>query len=137
MFDKHRIRSCALLMVCLSVRGMAQVQAGRIVGIVVDRTGAAVPEASITVTEVQTNIAHTVKSSERGEYAVTPLGPGIYQVKITRSGIELLVGQVAEVDITLALGDTSTVVEVDAQAPLIDSQSGTLGQVITTKQILD
>src|SRR6266446_7372220 len=144
MFDKHRITLCALL-VCLSVRGMAQVQAGRIVGTVVDPTGAAVPEASITITEVQTNISRTVKSSERGEYAVTPLGPGIYQVKITRngfrtvirSGIELLVGQVADVDISLALGDTSAVVEVDAQAPLIDSQSGTLGQVITTKQILD
>src|SRR5438094_2314479 len=145
MFDKHRITLCALLLVCLSVRGTAQVQAGRIVGTVVDPTGAAVPEASITVTEVQTNIARTVSSSDRGEYAVTPLTPGIYQVKITkngfrtviRSGIELLVGQVAEVNISLALGDTSAVVEVDAQAPLIDSQSGTLGQVITTKQILD
>src|SRR5713226_7335794 len=147
MFVARR-RSCAWLLACvllLSSSGMAQVQAGRIVGTVVDPTGAAVPEASITVTEVQTNISRTVSSSERGEYAVTPLAPGIYQVKITRngfrtvirSGIELLVGQVAEVDITLALGDTSAVVEVDAQAPLIDSQSGTLGQVITTKQILD
>ncbi len=54
-----------------------------------------------------------------------------------RSGIELLVGQVAQVDIVLALGDTSTVVEVDAQAPLVDTQSGTVGQVITTKEILD
>src|SRR5712692_11623001 len=116
MFVTRRIKSCELLLACvllLSARVMAQVQAGRIVGTVVDPTGAAVPEASITVTEVQTNISRTVSSSERGEYAVTPLTPGIYQVKITRngfrtvirSGIELLVGQVAEVDITLALGD--------------------------------
>ena len=138
----------ALLFVCFlafPIRGVAQVQAGRIVGIVVDPSGAAVPEASITVTEVQTNLSHTVTSSGNGEYAVTPLAPGIYQVKITRngfrsvirSGIELLVGQVAQVDIALALGDTSTVVEVDAQAPLVDTQSGTVGQVITTKEILD
>src|SRR5712664_1935206 len=118
MFGTRRITSCALLLFCVSLRGMAQVQAGRIVGTVVDPTGAAVPQASITVTEVQTNISHTVSSSEKGEYAVTPLSPGIYQVKITRngfrtvirSGIELLVGQVAEVDIALALGDTSAVV---------------------------
>jgi hypothetical protein len=139
---------CALLLACvllLSGRGVAQVQAGRIVGIVVDPTGSSVPDASITVTEVQTNISHTVSSSESGEYAVTPLAPGVYQVKITRdgfrsvirSGIELLVGQVAQVDIVLALGDKGTVVEVYAQAPLVDSQSGTVGQVITTKEILD
>ena len=131
MIVSRRIMPCALMLACvllLSARGMAQVQAGRIVGTVVDPAGAAVPEASITVTDVQTNISHTVSSSEDGEYAVTPLAPGIYQVKITRngfrtvirSGIELLVGQVAEVDITLALGDTSAVVEVDAQAPLIE-----------------
>ena len=52
-FVTRRILSCALLLACvllLSARGVAQVQAGRILGTVVDPTGAAVPEASITVT---------------------------------------------------------------------------------------
>src|SRR5260370_13605706 len=94
MFVTRRITSCALLLACvllLSARGMAQVQAGRIVGTVVDPTGAAVPEASITVTEVQTNISHTVSSSENGGYAVTPLAPGIYQVKISMHGFRSVV----------------------------------------------
>ena len=49
----------------------------------------------------------------------------------------MLVWQVAQVDIVLALSDKSTVVEVHAQATLIDSQSGTVGQVITIKEIVD
>jgi hypothetical protein len=128
-----------------SITIFAQVQTGRIVAVVVDPSGASVPGASITVTDVETNIPHVTTSGTGGEYVVTPLGPGIYQVTIKKDGfqtvvcnrIELQVGQTAQIDVQLSLGDTNTIVEVTTQAPLIDTQSGTLGQVITAKQILD
>src|SRR5215470_14342546 len=89
---------------------LAQVQSGRIVGVVVDPSGASVPGGSITVTEVETNISHTTTSGSGGEYVVTPLGPGLYQVTIKKDGfktvvcnrIELRVGQAAQFDVELS-----------------------------------
>ena len=124
---------------------LAQVQAGRIVGTVYDPQQATVPGAVVTVTNAATNISRRVTSSADGEYVATPLEPGIYRVSATatgfettvQTGIELQVGQAARVDLSLRLGETSTTVEVTAAVPLLNTESGTLGQVITNTQIVD
>ena len=115
----------------------AQVQSGRIVGTVYDPSHAAVPKATVIVANTATNISRRVLTDAGGDYVVTPLDPGTYSVSATapgfqttvRGGIELTVGLAARVDLELRLGETTTEVRVTTEAPLLTTESGTLGQV--------
>jgi hypothetical protein len=128
---------------CVAV--LAQVQTGRIVGTIYDPNKAVVPGATVTVKDQATNVARQVVTNDAGDYVVTPLDPGIYSVSATasgfettvRSGVELTVGQGGRVDLQLKLGATNTQVEVTSDLPLLNTESGTLGQVINTNQIVD
>lgn len=123
----------------------AQLQDGRINGIVSDPQHAVVPGATITVTNTGTNISETVKTDSSGSYTVTPLDPGAYTVSAAapgfqttvRNGVELTVGQTAEVDLGLVIGATATRVEVTTTAPILNTESGSLGQVISNTQVVD
>src|ERR1700677_1954324 len=97
-----------LMVACSLAAGtalLAQLQDGRIVGIVSDPQHAVVPGATVTVTNTGTNISETVTTDTSGNYVVTPLDPGAYTVSAVatgfqttvRNGIELTVGQSAEV----------------------------------------
>jgi hypothetical protein len=133
------------LSLCVSAPVWAQVQTGRIVGIVTDAQKAALPNASVTVTERTTNRAVTVSTNERGEFVVTPLNPGSYRVHVSSAGfqsvainsVEVQVGQSARVDVELSIGDISSMIEVASTAPLLDTESGTLGHVVTNTQIVN
>ena len=124
---------------------LGQVQAGRIVGTITDPNKAVVPNAKVVVTNTGTNQARNLKSNGAGEFVLTPVDPGFYNVAITASGfgtsevkgVQVLVGQSARVDVELKIGDVATKVEVTAAAPLVNTESGTLGQDINTKQIVD
>src|SRR5213592_1995151 len=99
----------------------------------------------VTVVETRTNQSVTVKANERGDYVVTPLNPGIYRVTVASQGfqravvnvVEVQVGQSARVDVELKIGEMSSTIEVVSTAPLLDSESGTLGHVVTNTQIVD
>jgi len=134
------------LAVCLlagSVTCFAQLQAGRIVGQVFDPQHAAVTGATITVTDPATNISETVKTDASGNYVVTPLDPGTYSVSASangfqteiRSGVELTVGQAAEVDLSLHIGAANTKVEVTTEGPILETQSGSLDMTVTNTQV--
>jgi len=138
----------ALLCAALAATGLpalAQVQAGRIVGTVYDPQRATVPRATVSVTNVATNQSRRVTTNETGDFVVTPLEPGTYDASATASGfrttvqrgIELQVGQAVRVSLELRLGETATTVEVTAEVPLLNTESGTMGQVITNTQIMD
>jgi hypothetical protein len=136
-----------LLCAIVATQGMlfSQVQAGRIVGTVYDPQHAAVPGATITITEATTNLARKVTADNSGDYVMTPLQPGNYTLAATsagfqttvRSGIELTVGQAARVDLDLKIGETTSQVQVTTEAALLTTESATLGQVISTQQIDD
>jgi hypothetical protein len=123
----------------------AQLQTGRILGTIFDQQHGGLPGATVTVTNVATNIARTVTSDAEGNYVVTPLEPGLYRISASLSGfqttvrdrVELTVGQAARVELTLALSTLSTEVLVTTQAPLLNTESATLSQVITNEQIVD
>src|SRR4051794_31669202 len=66
----------------------AQVAAGEITGIVADQAGARVPGATVTVTNVGTNLQRVMPSSHEGIYTASSLPPGEYQVDIERSGFK-------------------------------------------------
>src|SRR6266849_4678117 len=130
---------------CHSATAFAQVQAGRLIGTIYDPNRAVVPGALVTVKNLDTNASKHVVTNDTGDYVVTPLDPGTYTISATargfettvRSGVELAVGQAGRVDLNLSLGTTNTQVEVTAAAALLNTESGTLGQVITTNQIVD
>jgi hypothetical protein len=130
----------------LTAAGMyAQIQSGRIVGTVYDPNKAVVPGAKVVITNTGTNQAQTLTTSGTGDFVLTPVNPGIYRVEVSAQGfglsevnrVEVIVGQSARVDVELRLGDTSTRVEVTAGAQLLNTESGTLGQEVTNKQIID
>jgi hypothetical protein len=137
--------SIAAALMLVPASAYAQLQAGRIVGTVTDPTNAVISNAQVTVTEEATNVQHKVATSGTGDYVVTPLNPGIYTVRVSaagfqtavRSGVEVRVDSSVRIDAALALGDTATQVEIRADAPLLDTESGTLGHVINNKQIVD
>jgi hypothetical protein len=124
---------------------LAQVQAGRIVGTVTDPQKAAVPGATVVVTDTATNGQHRATANETGDYVVTPLNPGTYTINASgqgfkttvRRGIDLVVGESRRVDLPLELGATATEVVVTAEVPLLNTESATMGQVITNTQIVN
>jgi Carboxypeptidase regulatory-like domain len=133
-------------MILLSVHSLsAQVQSGRMVGTVYDPNKAVVPNAAIKVTNKGTNVNQQVRSNETGVYVVPALNPGIYDVSVTasgfrtsvRTGIEMQVGIDLTLDFDLVLGETTSIIEVNTTAPLLSSESGSVGHVMTNNQITD
>jgi hypothetical protein len=128
-----------------SITVHAQVESGKIVGTVKDASGAVVADAAVAVTETQTNVQRKTKTDSNGEYVVTELKSGEYTVAVEREGFKkalqapfkLDVNQVVRVDITLAVGSISEQMVVTAAAPLIESETSSLGQVIGQSQVHD
>lgn len=124
---------------------LGQIQAGRIVGTVTDPNKSVVPNAKVVVTNTGTRQGQNLTSNSAGEFVLTPVDPGLYNVAVSASGfgtseingVQVLVGQSARVDVELKVGDLATKVEVTAAAPLVNTESGTLGQNINNKQIVD
>src|SRR5947209_4378745 len=116
-----------------------------VVGRVTDETGAVVPGAKITITNVGTNDSRSVIVNDSGEYAMPQLAPGQYTVtaeyagfnKVVRSGIVLETGQQARIDIALKVGTVSEEVEVSAAAPLVTTENAALGNVVDQKKIVE
>ena len=136
----------ALLFLMIAIPGaFAQVQTGRLTGTVFDPNRAAVPAATVTVTSQATNVATKVTTDGQGGYVVPALNPGVYTVTVSapgfrttaRPGVEMQVGKDLQLDVDLTLGETSTVLEVRSEVPLLNSESGNLGHVMTNNQIVD
>lgn len=127
------------------VNSPAQIQSGRITGTIFDPNRAVVPNAKVMVLNRDTGVSQTVTSNGTGNFVVPALNPGMYDVKVTSAGfktllrpmVEMQVGKDLELDFDLTLGETSTVVEVNSTVPLLNSESGSLGHVMTNNQIVD
>src|SRR2546426_1168291 len=125
---------------CLSV---AQTSTATILGTVKDSTGALVPGVSITVKHTESGLSRSVVSGERGAYNVPLLPVGAYEITTTmpgfkqavRSGINLVVGQEAVVDLTLEVGANSEQVTVTEEAPLVNTTTSSTSGVITEQQV--
>jgi len=115
---------------------------GSINGTVVDSSGAAVPGASITVTDLATREERTLTSNEEGRFTVPFLKPDNFEVSATAGGLrstkttlQILTGQQSAVNLTLAPNATTETVEVNANnAQLIDTQTSNTTTTFTTEQ---
>lgn len=114
-------------------------------GSVTDPAGAAVPEASITVTNQATGVTVTAKSREDGSYIVTSLKPATYSLAVERAGfdksvqtgIKLDVSQKARMDVLLKVGSVTTTIEVAGSAPLVETATATVSATISTAQVTE
>src|SRR5215472_7385833 len=108
-------------------------------GQVTDQSGAIVVNASVTITNVATNISQSAKSDEHGQYFFTGLRPATYTVKVQAAGfrvsekqnVVLQVDQQTSVDFVLHPLSVSESIEVTQAAPLLDTESATLGSEIS------
>jgi len=123
----------------------AQTNTGTIVGTVSDPTGAVVAGAMVTVTNMGTNISVKANADTAGNYVVTPLAVGLYSVtveapgfkKSVRSDIQVNVQDRVRVDATLEVGAVTETVEVAAAAPMLQTDTSYLGQVVESQRIVD
>jgi len=141
------VRPCAFAAVCVVVSSsplFAQVAAGELTGLVKDPAGAAVPGATVTVTDIDRNVRRVVVSSADGVYRAASLAPGLYRVEVhlsgfkpvRREGIHLATGETARIDFDLAVGDVREVLTVVADAPIVRAESASLGTVVEHGQVV-
>ncbi len=132
-------------LVVLTMSALAQGPTGEISGTAQDSTGAVVAGAVITVTNPATNTQRTATSNASGIYNIPALPPGVYNMKVelagfsaqTRNGIELQVGQVARIDFTLQVGNVAETVNVTGGAPVLDTETTSVGTVIENRRIVE
>jgi len=123
---------------------LAQIAAGEITGVIRDSSGANVPGATITVTNVATNRQRVVVSTDEGVYAVPSLAPGNYRVDvelqgfstIRREGIRVSTGEKVRLDLDLTAGSVTERVTVVADAPLLRTETASLGAVVGNEQVV-
>ena len=135
----------AVLTVVMHAPVFAQIDTGAIVGSVLDPSGAAVPKATITVTNTATHEVLTTVSNSSGQYQITGLRVGEYTVKATAPGfstqienhILIDVQSRPSIDFNLKLGDASQTVQVEATSPLLNTQTADVGGVVQQQQIRD
>ncbi|MBI3471883.1 MAG: carboxypeptidase regulatory-like domain-containing protein [Candidatus Solibacter usitatus] len=135
----------AVLFAALHFPVWAQNPTAQVTGLVQDSTGAVVPNARVEVINAGTGSRWQLTTNESGYYTAPLLPPGDYRVaahaqgfkSVNRSGVTLVVAQVARIDFTLEVGGVAETVEVSATAPLLESQSASLGQIVETKVISD
>jgi len=114
---------------------LAQQGRGSYFGTVTDTSGAAVPAAKVTLTNLATNTAVTTETNNDGLYTATALQIGEYSIQVEksgfkraiRSGLILQVDQRAQIDFRLDVGGVAETIEVKGEAPLVDTGSATVG----------
>ena len=132
------------LMTCIAV-AKAQVDTGTILGTVTDSTGAVVPGATVTIINQATSASRMDKTKADGRFVFTPLQIGTYSIdvqaasfkKATIKGVQLNIQQQALVNVVLEPGAVTESVEVTEAPMLMQTQSGSVGQVIEQKKIED
>jgi len=134
----------ALVVLVLGATGVAQSLYGSLVGTVTDESGAAVPGATVTVTQVETNASRSVVTNEAGSYNVPNLLPGTYEIVVSLPGFQtsrtrdvaVRQGLDLRLDARLKLGAIEESVTVSGQAAVLQTESAAV-QSLTTKTQLE
>jgi hypothetical protein len=118
---------------------------GEITGTVIDPAGAAIPNAKVTVSDVEKGLRRTVLADSAGQYRVAGLPPSHYRVSAEFSGfqtevqtnVELNVGQVVPLDFHLKLSSVSGEVEVTSELPVVETETGSQADTLTQNFIVN
>ena len=132
---------CVLaIMIAPSARGQAT---GSFSGNLADKSGGAIPSATVTVTAQETGQVRTTKTDSTGHYLVPLLPVGLFTVKVDAAGfnsaetkdLRLQVDEARELDFTLVPKTVVETVAVEADAVAVETANPSLGQVITSQEV--
>src|SRR5437868_5827081 len=133
----------AVFMFAISARMFAQSDTSSLSGTVTDPTGAIVPDAKVTIRNTATLAERSISTNESGEFTLTNLAPGDYTARVEKTGFETTnlsnvrldpnIGR--RVDVSMKIGATTTEVTVQAGVNTVQTESGSVGQLITQEQV--
>jgi hypothetical protein len=140
----HRIFGALAVAVFLPAAVLAQSTYGSILGTVSDPTGARIAGVTVTITNQGEDISRTVKADEFGNYEAINLKAGVYTVKSEAQGfksfqardLQLVARQALRVNVTLEVGSVTESVNVNASAPVVTTDSGTIATSFDSNQVL-
>src|SRR5215510_733015 len=129
-------------LLCASIC-FAQQDTGIITGVITDPNGSPIPNAAVALLNTGTNASMTVNTDSNGLFVATPLRIGMYKISVEASGFKksvrenilLRLQDRIRVDFRMEVGQVSETIEVSAKAPLLQSETTSLGQVIATKPV--
>jgi outer membrane receptor protein involved in Fe transport len=135
--------SCLFLFGTVSICASAQSSTATMFGNITDSTGAAIPKATVTLTQTDTSFTRTMITESNGSYRADFLPVGPYKVTVTaqgfkkldREGLTLTVAEEAHLDLSLQVGNTDMTVEVTAEVPLLNTGNSVLGRTVTNVEI--
>lgn len=124
---------------------LGQAQSGTIVGTVTDPAGAAVPSANITLRNENTGFQRSVVTNTAGAYVAYSVPTGPYTItveasgfqKLERRGVRLTAADTVTADLRLVLGSVSEKIEVTSAAPLLQTQSSAVSNLVENREIID
>ena len=145
-----RPRSClipAILILALLCAGqvLAQESRGTVLGVVKDASGGVVPGAEVTVMNKAMGAKTTVVTNDSGAYQVAYLNPGLYKITVEFPGFKTFVAddilvQVndkLEYNVTLQVGEQTETITITGDAPLLNTATATMGQVVDSRRVAD
>ena len=135
--------TCGTAALVIPARMMAQAVNGSLLGTVTDKTGAAVPNAKVSIRETSTNISHDATTNNSGNYSFQNLAPGSYSVTVemqgfqreTRPAIDVLVNNTTRSDFDLNPGNVSETIEVRDTAPLLQTDRADVSTKIEQQSV--
>ena len=130
-------------LLALSTITLGQAPTATLVGQVVDATKANISGATVTIRNTATNVTRAAKTDSAGQYTVSNLAPGNYEVTISMTGfnqlkesnLELTADQTARLDAALQVGTTTEAVNVSADIGLLNTETSSKGDLITPIEI--
>jgi hypothetical protein len=137
------VPSVILWILVIASTALAQDFRGAIAGRVADAQGGRLPGATVTARNLATNAESTTTTDSLGDYSIPYLSPGTYSVtvelsgfkKVIREGVEVRIGDRLQIDLALEVGQLEETVTVAAETPLLETRTGSAGQVIDEKRI--
>ena len=135
----------AILFFAICAAGYAQSNQGSIAGTVTDSTGAVIPAAKITAKETASGTVYESASNSVGTYIIPSMRVGTYDVSASltgfkswqATGVVVQINTTTSLNIRLEAGVLTESVTVNADAPTVESETNDIGNVVTTKQVLD
>ena len=136
--------SASLVLYLVCTAGLrAQQFRGSFTGTVTDTSGGVIPGARVTATEIDTGMSQTSVTQEDGSYTIPLLPPGRYQLSAEKAGFEkttqgtivLAVDAHPKIDFQLNVGSQATTVEVQSTAPVLDTQTYSVGTTVEQAKV--
>ncbi len=142
---QRRLHATTLVLLFAAKLAVGQAGTADLTGIVSDSAGALLSNAKVTATDTETGVSTGTQSGAGGVYVFTNLRPSVYAVsaeadgfqKLVRTGVTLVTGERTRVDLALAVGSVKESVTVSGDAPLLQTETGSITQSIDNEKIVE